>query len=75
MAKSKNVMKHIGIILAVFAAVFFLGACSSTPSPSETTDAFLKAMKSQDGETIATVYSGGDLDLLEAASDSDVALA
>ena len=71
MVKRKNMIRHVGIILAVFAAVFFLGACSSTPSPSETIDTFLKAMKSQDGEMMVDVYSGGEMDLLKAASNSD----
>ena len=71
MAKTKNVMRHIAIVLAVFTAIFFLGGCSSAPSPTEVTDTFLQALKSQDGEAMATVYSGVDLDILEAASESE----
>lgn len=68
---AKTMTKHIAIILAIITGIFFLSACSSTPSPTETADTFLQALKSQDGETMATVYSGGDLNLLEAAAESD----
>lgn len=67
---TKTMTKHIAIILAVFTAIFFLSACSGAPSPTETTDTFLQALKTQDGEKMATVYSGADLDLLEAAAES-----
>ena len=36
--EAKTMRKHIAIILAIFAAIFFLGGCSSTPTPTETTD-------------------------------------
>ena len=67
---TRTMTKHIAIILAVFTALFFLSGCSSTPSPTETTDIFLQALKAQDGEKMATLYSGTDLDLLEAAAES-----
>ena len=69
--EAKTMRKHIAIILAIFAAVFFLGGCGSTPTPTETTDTFLQALKAQDAEKMATVYEESDLDLLEVASESD----
>jgi len=62
--------KHIAIVVAIFAAIIFLAGCSSTPTPAETADTFLKALKAQDKEAIAGVYVESDVDLLEAASDS-----
>ena len=46
------------------------GCGPKIPTPTETTDSFLQALKSQDAEAIASVYDGTDVDLLEAASDS-----
>ena len=46
------------------------GCGPKIPTPTETTDSFLQALKSQDAEAIAGVYDGMDVDLLEAASDS-----
>lgn len=69
---TKTISKHIAIILAVFAAVFFLSGCGSkVPTPTETADTFLQALKSQDAEAMAGVYAGADLDLLEAAAETD----
>lgn len=67
---AKTMTKHIAIILAVITAIFFLSSCSSTPSPTETADTFLQALKAQDGEKMATVYSAEKLDLLETAAES-----
>ena len=46
------------------------GCGPKIPTPTETTNSFLQALKSQDAEAIASVYDGTDVDLLEAASDS-----
>ena len=49
-----------------------LGACGpSIPTPTETADTFLTAVKAQDNETLATVYAGDGLDLLEKAAEAD----
>lgn len=49
-----------------------LSACGpKIPTPTETADTFLTAIKAQDGETLATVYAGGDLDLLDKAAEAD----
>ena len=69
--KTYGIRKHIALILAIFTAVFFLAGCSSTPGPTETADTFLKALKEQDGEKLAEVFVGGDLDLLKAVADTE----
>ena len=72
MIMTKKRMKHFAIILAILTAIFFLNGCGSKiPSPTETTDAFLQALKAQDDEAIAGVYADEELDLLDAASDSE----
>ena len=49
-----------------------LSACGpKIPTPTETADTFLTAIKAQDSETLATVYAGGELDLLKAAAETD----
>ena len=64
--------KHIAIILAVFAAIFFLGACGAKiPTPTETVDTFLQALKDQDGEAMVSVYAGGSMDLIDEAMDTE----
>ena len=65
----KKKLLVITIVLAMLAA---LSACGpKIPTPTETADTFLTAVKAQDKETLATVYAGGDLDLLEEAAESD----
>ena len=66
-----NMIKHVATILAVAAAIFFLGGCSSNPTPTQTADTFLQAIKSQDSEAMAGVYAGGEVDLLDAAAESE----
>lgn len=59
------------VITAIMVMMAVLSGCGSKiPTPTETTDSFLQALKSQDAEAIASVYDGTDVDLLEAASDS-----
>ena len=59
------------VITAIMVMMAVLSGCGSKiPTPTETTDSFLQALKSQDAEAIAGVYDGTDVDLLEAASDS-----
>lgn len=75
--KERNIMnttgigKHVIAVLAIFAVIFFFSGCSSTPTPTETTDTFLQALKAQDSETMATVYSGEDINLLDAAAEAE----
>ncbi len=74
--KERNIMnttgigKHVIAILAIFSVIFFFSGCGSTPSPTETTDTFLQALKTQDVETLASVYAEAELDLLDAAAES-----
>ena len=59
------------VITAIMVMMAVLSGCGpKIPTPTETTDSFLQALKSQDAEAIAGVYDGTDVDLLEAASDS-----
>ena len=59
------------VITAIMVIMTVLSGCGpKIPTPTETTDSFLQALKSQDAEAIAGVYDGMDVDLLEAASDS-----
>ena len=59
------------VITAIMVMIAVLSGCGpKIPTPTETTDSFLQALKSQDAEAIVGVYDGTDVDLLEAASDS-----
>lgn len=59
------------VITAIMVMIAVMSGCGpKIPTPTETTDSFLQALKSQDAESIAGVYDGTDVDLLEAASDS-----
>ena len=64
--------KKLLIITLVMAMIAALSACGTKiPTPTETADTFLTAIKAKDGETLATVYAGGDLDLLDKAAEAD----
>ena len=69
--KLAGIGKHIATILAIMLVIFFLGGCSSTPTPTQTADTFLQAIKAQDGEALAGVYANKELDLLDAAAESE----
>ncbi len=61
MAKTKT--KYIAIALSIFTTMLFFSSCGG-PKPTEVADTFLTALKTQDAEKIAEVYSGGELDLI-----------
>lgn len=64
--------KKLLVITLVMAMIAALSACGpKIPTPTETADTFLTAIKAQDGETLATVYADGDLDLLDKAAEAD----
>ena len=64
--------KKLLVITFIITMLAALNACGpKIPTPTETADAFLTAIKTQDKEALATVYEAGDLDLLEAAAESD----
>ena len=64
--------KKLLVITLVMAMLASLSACSpKIPTPTETADTFLTGMKAQDSEAIATVYAGGDIDLLDKAAEAD----
>ena len=68
----KVTAKLLITVLVLMSAFFMLGGCGSgsesESSPSDTVDAFLQAVKAQDEEAMAKVYSGGSFDLLDATS-------
>lgn len=64
--------KQLLVITLVMAMLAALSACGpKIPTPTETAGTFLTAVKAQDDETLATVYAGGELDLLEEAAEAD----
>ena len=64
--------KKLFVITVIMAMLACLYACGpGIPTPAETADTFLTALKEQDSETLATVYEGGELDLLDKAAESD----
>ena len=64
--------KKLLVITLVMAMLAALSACGpKIPTPTETADTFLTAMKAQDSEALATVYAGGDIDLLDKAAEAD----
>lgn len=51
------------IITTIMSLILVIGLCScGGPTPTETVDSFLTAVKSSDAETIKTVYSGESFD-------------
>lgn len=64
--------KKLAVITIIMAMLLCICSCGSKiPTPTETADSFLTALKEQDNETLPTVYSGGSLDLLEEASEAE----
>ncbi|MDO4869710.1 MAG: DUF4878 domain-containing protein [Bacillota bacterium] len=58
-------MKKLAIILVVCLAVTMsLFGCGSNPTPTETADTFLNAVKAGDADTLKTVYEGDNFDVL-----------
>lgn len=62
--------KKIAILISVFMMLFCLTACGG-PTPTETVDSFLTAVKTQDFETIETVYAEDEFDILISEDDED----
>ncbi|MCQ4638264.1 DUF4878 domain-containing protein [Anaerovorax odorimutans] len=61
--------KIIGIILSM---VLVLGLCAcGSPSPTDVTKDFMEAVKSQNAETLKTVYPDGEIDLLKEAQKKE----
>lgn len=64
--------KRLLVITLALAMIAALSACGpKIPTPTETADTFLTAIKAQDGEALATVYAANDIDLLDKAAESD----
>lgn len=58
------------IIATIMSLILVIGLCScGGPTPTETVDSFLTAVKSSDAETIKTVYSGESFDFNKDISD------
>lgn len=63
-------MKKIIAVLVVFILSFGLVSCGE-PSPTDQVDAFLQAIKTQDAESLKTLYAGGDFSILEDTESDD----
>ena len=62
-------MKKLVVLAAAMALCLnVLSGCSSAPSPTEVTDTFLNAVKSQDMETMQNNYAEGTFDFGQIAS-------
>lgn len=57
-------MKKIVTLILAFVICFAFVSCGS-PSPTDVTDSFLKAVKAQDAEEMAKVYAGDDFKVLD----------
>lgn len=66
-----KIMRKLAVCVTIcLVAVFALCGCGG-PTPTETADTFLSAVKSGDTETIKTVYDGGSFNLLSAVEDEE----
>lgn len=68
--KRRGIRKHIAVLLAVLTAALFMAGCGARSTPTKSTDVFLKALKAQDNDAIAEVYSGGKLDLIDSLAEA-----
>lgn len=60
------------IIATIMSLILVIGLCScGGPTPTETVDSFLTAVKSSDAETIKTVYSDDSFEFLDEISGSE----
>lgn len=63
-------MKKLITIMLSFALIFGLSACGEkVASPTEVTNAFLTAVKEQDKEKMAELYTGDEFDFSDASLD------
>lgn len=64
--------KKLLLIVSLLSVALVLGLCScGGPSPTETVDSFLTAVKSEDADSIAPIYSGKAFNFSEEFSDFD----
>ncbi|MCR5034343.1 MAG: DUF5105 domain-containing protein [Clostridia bacterium] len=61
----------IVITLCFALSISLYGCGDKAPTPTETADTFLTAVKAQDTETIKTVYEGETLDMLSSLEDEE----
>lgn len=61
--------KKLLAIITLAVMTFSLCSCSSSPTPTETVDAFLTAIKTQDSEGMKAVYPDGDLNEMYDAAE------
>lgn len=74
--KTNSIAKLLTIILSITTVFFLLAGCGSGssqaeaagPTPTETADTFLQAVKAQDSEKLSEVYAPGNIDLLDSTS-------
>lgn len=66
-----SIMRKLSMVVALCVAFAFTLCGCGEPTPTETADTFLTAVKAGDTETIKTVYEGGELNLLATWDDGE----
>ena len=66
----RKVLKTISIAAISICLMISFCACG-TPSPTETADTFLSAVKAQDYEKVKSVYAGKSFDILDSMGEDD----
>lgn len=66
----RKVLKIVSAAALSICLIIAFCACG-TPSPTETADTFLSAVKAQDQETVKTVYAGKTFDILGSMGEDD----
>ena len=66
----RKVLKTISIAAISICLMISFCACG-TPSPTETADTFLSAVKAQDYEKVKSVYAGKTFDILDSMGEDD----
>ena len=64
--------KKLLVITIAVSMLLCLCACGpKIPTPTETADTFLTALKTQDDETLATVYAASEIDLIDKTAETE----
>lgn len=66
----RSVIRTISVMVLSICMMISFCACG-TPSPTETVDTFLTAVKAQDQETINSVYAGKDFDIISSMDEDE----
>ncbi|MGN0701943.1 MAG: hypothetical protein ACI4KL_02055 [Lentihominibacter sp.] len=66
----KKILRVISVTALSICLIISFCACGA-PSPTETADTFLSAVKAQDHETVKSVYAGKTFDILDSMGEDD----